>query len=90
MDVIRPFNAEDNEINTAQLEILKGWAKKHNEVIETVSIYGASVEIKTASGRQVIVCKAEGCRSRHYNVRNYFYMNETTGGKSKRIKKEEW
>ena len=90
MKITRPHDAEDNEFNLNMNEILEHWAKRHGEVIKEKEIYTYAVKIKTESNREIIATKADGCRSGHFNVRNYIYLKERIGDKSKRIKKEEW
>lgn len=90
MEVLRPYNAEDNEVNKACVELLTGYAKKNNEVITRMSIYGKCVNIETESGRVIYASETNGCRSSHQNVRQHLYMAEYTTGKTVRIKKENW
>lgn len=90
MTITRPYNAEDNEYNLAMSEIIEHYASKQGEVIVEKEIYKYAVYAKTETGREFIATKANGCRSGHYNIRNYIYMKEVVNGKQKRIKKEEW
>lgn len=90
MTITRPHNAEDNEYNLMMGEILEHYASRHGEVIEEKEIYTYAVYVRTKSGRELIATKADGCGSRHINVRNYIYLKEIVDGKQKRIKKEEW
>lgn len=90
MIVTRPHNAEDNEYNLAMNEIVEHWAKRNNEIIKEKEIYTFAVYIITESGREIIATKADGCRSGHFNVRNFLYLKEIVNGKHKRIKKDEW
>ena len=90
MVVLRPYNAEDNELNTEMRRIVENYLKKNGEVIFSISIYEMAVNVITESGREIFVSKAMGCRARTYEKRNYFYMTEKINGKQKRIKKEEW
>lgn len=90
MTITRPYDAENNDFNLAMDDILGHWAERHGEVISVKEIYTSAVKIRTESGREVMATKAEGSGSSHYNVRNYIYLKEKVGGKSVRIKKEEW
>lgn len=90
MEIIRPYNAEDNNINTEMLKILKNYVKKENTKIETIYIYTLSVTLITQDGRIITMSKAEGSRARTFEKRNYFYMQETIEGKKRRINKENW
>lgn len=88
MKITRPYNAEDNETNRTQTEVLKNWAKKHNETIKELEILEAAVIAMTESGREIRVIKADG--STNKNIRAYLSMYETVNGKRIRIKKSEW
>ena len=90
MTIIRPYNAEDNEYNKEMLRVVEHYTNKIGEVITEVSIYTYSVVAKTESGRTFISTKADGCRSRYTNVRNYIYLKERTEKKDIRIKKADW
>ena len=90
MTITRPYNAEDNEYNIMMGEILDHYTSKHGEIIEKKEIYTFAVIVYTKSGRKLKATKANGCRSSHFNVRNYIYLKEYINGKQKRIKKEEW
>lgn len=90
MVVLRPYNAEDNELNTEMRRIVERYLQKSNEQIIYVEIYSMAVSVRTESGREVSITKAEGCMARTTEKRNYFYMKERVNGKWKRIKKEEW
>lgn len=90
MVVLRPYNAEDNELNTEMRKIVESYLQKSDERITCIEIYGMAVNVKTESGREVSITKAEGCMARTVEKRNYFYMKEKVNGKWKRIKKEEW
>lgn len=90
MTILRPYNAEDNKINTEMRDIIEKYLKKNDEVINTIKIFGCTVEANTQSGREISITKAEGCMARTVEKRNYFYMKERVNGKWKRIKKEEW
>lgn len=87
----RPYGAEDNDINRAQVKILEGWARRHGEEIEKIEISEESVGAKTKSGRDVFVRLTDGCYSRYQNVRHYMQMwEDDANGKRTRIKKAEW
>ena len=90
MIITRPHNADDNDFNIEMDKILEHWAKRHGETIKEKEIYTYAVYILTDTGRELIATKADGCRSGHFNVRNYIYLKEIVDGKHKRIKKDEW
>ena len=88
MRITRPYGAEDNPTNEAALAVLRGWAKRHGEEIVEAEILEAAVVVKTVSGRDVRVIRADGSTCK--NIRNYLSMYETVGGKRIRVKKTEW
>lgn len=90
MTITRPYEAEDNEYNKAMFKIIEHYTKKIGEEIKKVEIYTYCVVAETESGRTFISTKADGCRSRYYNVKNYLYLKERTAEKDVRIKKSEW
>lgn len=90
MTELRPYGAEDNEINVEMRGILERYLRKNNEVISVIEIYTYAVKAITKSGREINMSKAEGCMARTVEKRNYFYMKEIVNSKWKRIKKEEW
>ena len=90
MNITRPHDAEDNEYNIEMNKVLDHWADRHGEIIVSKEIYKYAVVAKTETGREIIATKADGCRSRHINVRNFIYMKEIKDGKHIRIKKEDW
>ena len=70
--------------------IIKRYTEKIGEEIKEVEIYTYCVRVLTESGREFISTKADGARSRYYNVRNYIYLKERTEERDVRIKKSEW
>ena len=90
MIITRPHNSDDNDFNIEMDKILEHWATRHGETIKEKEIYTYAVYILTNTGRELIATKADGCRSGHFNVRNYIYLKEIVDGKHKRIKKDEW
>lgn len=90
MTELRPYNAEDNEINVEMRGILERYLRKNNEVISLIEIYTYAVKVITNSGREIQMSKADGCMANTYEKRNYFYLKEKVANKWKRIKKEEW
>lgn len=89
-EIIRPFNAADNPINTYMLEILEHWADKNHLYIYTVQIYELSVHMRTSMGRNVVMRITDGHTSNNTDYRKYCYMVEIIDGKCKRIKKSDW
>lgn len=87
---IRPYQAQDNEINQEMRSILDEYLQKNNEQINEMYIYELSVKVITESNRIIVMTKAEGCRARTTQKRNYFYMREFKNGIWLRIKKSEW
>jgi hypothetical protein len=90
MEVIRFDNVEDNEVNTAEVEIVKHWAERNGETIATLRIHKLGVGAVMESGREVRINQTAGCRSAHENVRNHLVMYEEINDKSNRIKKADW
>lgn len=90
MIVLRPYDAEDNEINMEMRRVIEEYSKKNNEIITIIEIFESTVHVKTESGREISITKADGCMANTYDKRNYFYMKEKVNDKWKRIKKEEW
>lgn len=89
MNIIRPYDAEDNEINKEMLSIMMNYLDRNNIIPEEIQIYTYSVSA-ICKDSKYIMSKAEGCRAKSYDQRNYFYMSKEENGKRTRIKKSEW
>ena len=90
MTVLRPYGAEDNEINMTELDVIKHWAERNNEIIKVVDIRTLGVSAEMESGRMVRLNQSNGCRSAYKNIREHLAMYEEIDGKSVRIKKADW
>ena len=89
MIITRPYEAEDNELNKEMLNILVKYLAKEKIEPSEIQIYGSAVNA-ICGDVEYYISKAEGCRARTYEKRNFFYMQKKQDGKRKRIKKEEW
>lgn len=90
MKIIRPYEAEDNEINKEMQNLLIAYAEKNNLKIETMSIYKMAVRIDTTNGEHYCMNFTDCSRTTNKNMSNYFYMKKTINNKQKRIPKNEW
>lgn len=90
MIITRPYEAQDNEVNTQMLTILTHYVNKIGEEIQAVNIYELAVNVITTTGKEFTMHMADGYRSIHKNVRHFMYMVEIVNGKRVRIKKENW
>ena len=85
----RPYEAEDNDWNIAERELIEYYCKRHNEKIVKYEIWTYSVKATTESGRMFHAQRTWGgaCIRK---ISTYLYMNEEINGKQKRIKKSEY
>lgn len=91
MEVVRPYGAEDNEVNMGMRECILNYCKKNDLEVAKVEIYGLSVVAVISDDYELQINQADGCRlGTTARQRNFWYMNEVVNGKRKRIKKENW
>lgn len=90
MEIIRPYDAEDNETNKCMLEVLERYTKKNNLIIDKAEIYLYGVKVFTEDNQIFIMNVAEIQRATIRNIRDYLYMKTEINGKQKRIPKSEW
>lgn len=83
------YDAEDNELNTAEKELILHYCERHNETIENLYVFKYHVTAYTKSGRELIA-KTSSVAYTTKRIANYLYINEIINGKEKRIKKSEY
>ena len=54
MIVLRPYDAEDNEINMEMRRVIEEYSKKNNEIITIIEIFESKVHVKKESGREPV------------------------------------
>ena len=85
----RPYEAEDNDWNLAERDLIKYYCDRHGEEINTFEIYKYSVIAYTVSGRKFLAQRTfMGAPIK--KISTYLYLNEEVNGKQKRIKKSEY
>ena len=89
INIERPYEAEDNEWNIAERELVNYYCKRHNEEIVKFEIWKYSVKAYTASGR-IFYAQRTFMGAPIKKISTYLYLNEEINGKQKRIKKSEY
>ena len=89
MTITRPYGAEDNNINTAQRDMLERYTAKIGETISEIEVYEQAIQATTTTGRKLFA-NITDIYSRERNLTKYIYLKEEINNKQVRIPKSKW